>query len=412
MNTQITGQPIADSLDYDSIQVGMIFETEHSFTHDDLLQFARLSGDYSPLHVDPVYAAETEFKTCVVHGILLSSLFSQLVGMKIPGKPALYLGQDLTFRRPVLINEKIRASAKVTGKVDATRSILLSTEIRTEDGKTAVSGSAKVKIRGNADPRHTSQKVNSPNIKTKKVAVITGGTGGLGSAIAKLFIQHGIAVALLFHSNQNRADNLVAELQDAGGAAMAIKADIVNPDEIHAAMTQIVEHLGEPAIVIHAATSPLQQRPVYDTARADFQTHLDIQVHAAVEVVRSAYPYMKNAGGGAVVNIASQVTADVPPARMIDYVTAKYALLGLSKSLAVEWAEDNIRVNVVSPGLVQTEMTQHYHDRIFKMEAARTPLKRIATPEDVARSVLFLVSDENNFITGLNLFVTGGQVML
>ena len=112
------------------------------------------------------------------------------------------------------------------------------------------------------------------------------------------------------------------------------------------------------------------------------------------------------------VNLLSQVTANAPVPRMADYVTAKYALLGLSKALAVEWADDHIRVNMVSPGLVQTELTQHYHDRVFKMEAARTPLNRLATPEDVAKSVAFLVSDEASYLTGVNLFVTGGQVML
>lgn len=96
---------------------------------------------------------------------------------------------------------------------------------------------------------------------------------------------------------------------------------------------------------------------------------------------------------------------------MSDYVSAKYALLGLSKALAVEWASDQIRVNAVSPGMIQTDLTQHYHDRIFKMEASRTPLKRIAQPSDVANSVAFLLSKDSSFLTGVNLFVTGGQVM-
>jgi 3-oxoacyl-[acyl-carrier protein] reductase len=96
---------------------------------------------------------------------------------------------------------------------------------------------------------------------------------------------------------------------------------------------------------------------------------------------------------------------------MADYVSAKYALLGFSKALAVEWAEDHIRVNMVSPGLTQTDLTQHYHDRIFKMEASRTPLKRIAQPADIANTVSFLLSPDAAFLTGVNLFVTGGQVM-
>jgi len=96
---------------------------------------------------------------------------------------------------------------------------------------------------------------------------------------------------------------------------------------------------------------------------------------------------------------------------MADYVTAKHALLGLSKALAIEWADHQIRVNTVSPGLTQTDLTQHYHERVFKMEASRTPLKRIAEPADIANSVAFLLSDEARFLTGVNLYVTGGQII-
>ncbi len=412
MDETLTTYPTADVLQFENIQVGMEFGLDHSFTQEDVWRFAQLSGDHSPLHVDPAYAAETEFGKCVVHGILLASLFSQLVGMRIPGKPALYLGQDLTFRRTVLVGETVRANAKVTAKTDATRSVILATEIRGADGRVAVSGTAKVKVRdsGATIAAHTPI-INRGDIA--KVAVIVGGTGGIGAAIAKGLMKQNVAIALLFHSNQSRADRVVAELVSDGGAAATFQTDVTDAFQLRSSFGQIVETLGEPTIVINAATSAIGQRAAVDLERTDFQRHLDIQVHGAMEVSRIAYPYMKKAGGGSIVNIASQVVADVPPPRMADYVTAKYALLGLSKALAIEWAEDNIRVNLVSPGLIQTELTQHYHDRIFKMEAARSPLKRLATVADVARAVTFLVSEESSgFITGVNLSITGGQVML
>ena len=159
-------------------------------------------------------------------------------------------------------------------------------------------------------------------------------------------------------------------------------------------------------------TSSLGLRAAVDLERGDFQQHLNVQVHATMDIARIADAHMKRAGGGAMANIASQVTADVPSARMADYVTVKYALVGLSKALAAEWAEDNVRVNMVSPGLMQTELTKYHHERVFKMEAARTPLKRLATAEDVAAAVGFLLGESGSFITGVNLSVTGGQVML
>jgi 3-oxoacyl-[acyl-carrier protein] reductase len=411
LDIPLTTYPSADALEFEDIQVGMEFGLEHTFSNEDVWQFAQLSGDYSPLHVDPVYASMTEFGQCVVHGILLASLFSQLVGMRIPGKPALYLGQDLTFRRTVLVGETVRANAKVTAKTESTRSIILATEIRTADNRVAVSGSAKVKIRDSGITT-ANQTANASRVANAQVAVIAGGTGGIGAGIAGALVEQGVAIALLYHANQSRADRVLSELAKKGGAAIAIKTDVTEAVQVISAFEQIVDTLGEPGIVINAATSAIGQRAAIDLERVDFQRHLDTQVHAVMEVSRAAHPFMKKAGGGSIVNIASQVAADVPPPRMADYVTAKYALIGLSKALAIEWAEDNIRVNMVSPGLIQTELTEYYHDRIFKMEAARTPLKRLATVADVARAVAFLVNKESGFITGVNLSITGGQVML
>src|SRR6266849_3900020 len=134
--------PKAADLRFRDIELGQTFELERTFTVEDVERFAAVSGDWSPLHVDPGYAAATEFGGCVVHGMLLASLFSQLVGMHIPGTLALYLGQDLSFRRPVLVGETVRAAAKVTGKNEATATLALATEIRNGAGLIAVSGTA------------------------------------------------------------------------------------------------------------------------------------------------------------------------------------------------------------------------------------------------------------------------------
>src|SRR5215831_10856793 len=132
---------------FQQIEMGQSYAIERTFNAEDCDEFARLSGDFSPLHVDIEYARSTEFEGRVIHGMLLASLFSQLVGMWLPGKHALYLGQDLSFRRPILVGESVRASVKVVAKNTATRTVTLATEIRTNDGKVAVSGTAKVKLR-------------------------------------------------------------------------------------------------------------------------------------------------------------------------------------------------------------------------------------------------------------------------
>ncbi len=407
------GFPIASQLRFDDIAVGQTFELERAFSAQDVLGFAAVSGDYSPLHVDVEYASGTEFGAQVVHGVLLASLFSQLVGMRVPGKHALYLGQDLTFRRPVLVGETVRAIAKVTGKSDATRTLVLATEIRSFDDKVVVMGTAKVKVRDDTPTTlRASVPISIPPDPGRRVAIVTGASRGMGAQIAKALAQKGYAVAVNYFRSADRALNVVREIESNGGVAVAVQADVRDADAVAAMFAQVVSTLGSPRVLVNAAVGEFINRPLTDLRWANFEAHLQYQVKAVLQVCQGAYPHMKAAGGGAIVNILSQVTAGVPATGVADYVSAKNALMGLSKAMAAEWADDMIRVNMVSPGLTRTEMTEHYQERVFKMEAARTPLKRIATTDDVAGAVAFLVGEESAFLTGVNLFVTGGQVML
>jgi 3-oxoacyl-[acyl-carrier protein] reductase len=411
----IDGRSEAARLKFSDIEIGQVFEIERAFSREDTLNFAAVSGDFSPLHVDPAYAASTEFGDCVVHGLLLASLFSQLVGMRVPGEAALYLGQDLTFRRPVRVGEIVRAVAKVTGKSEATRILILSTEIRSADGKIVVAGIAKVKVRETETVAATPGPMTttaSPRSLEQRVAIVTGASGGIGAEIARALARKGHRVAVNYYRHPDRAAAVVASIEQAGGAARSVQADVRDPASVEAMLQSVAEWSGPPTILINAAIGELEQRPFNELSWADFLAHLEYQVKAVFNLCQGAYPSMKAAGGGAVVNILSQVTAGPPPIHMAGYVTAKHALEGLSKALAAEWAGDGVRVNMVSPGLTRTELTEFQHERIFKMEAARTPLRRLATVEDIARAVVYLVSEESAFLTGINLFVTGGQVML
>jgi 3-oxoacyl-[acyl-carrier protein] reductase len=416
--TPVDGYPAAARLGFSEIELGQVFEIERAFSREDTLAFARVSGDFSPLHVEPDYAAGTEFGGCVVHGILLASLFSQLIGMRVPGQAALYLGQDLTFRRHVLVGETVRATAKVTAKSEATRMLVLATEIRSLDGKVVVAGTAKVRVRDTgprvstpvADTSNDSLAV--PRSAERRVAIVTGASGGIGAEIARTLACKGRAVAVNYYQHRDRAAAVVDAIHQAGGTAHMAQADVRDASSVEAMLHDVTENLGMPTILVNAAIGELGQRAFTELSWPDFQTHMEYQVKAVFNLCQAMYPLMKQAGGGAVVNMLSQVTAGTPPVRMADYVTAKHALEGLSKALAAEWAADGIRVNMVSPGLTRTELTEFQHERVFKMEAARTPLRRLASVEDIARAVDYLASEEASFLTGVNLFVTGGQVML
>jgi 3-oxoacyl-[acyl-carrier protein] reductase len=405
--------PKATEMSFAEVSIGQSFSIERTFTTDEVLRFAHLSGDFSPLHIDPVYSSSTEFGGCVVHGVLLASLFSQLVGMRIPGKHALYLGQDLSFRKPVLVGETVRASVKVTAKNEAMRTIVLATEVRNREDKIVVSGSAKVKVRDSAIrfPAATPEDATTIGSTGRPVALVTGASRGIGAEIARTLGARGIAVAVNYFQSAELANRVVQTIVSRGGVAIPVQADVRQSEDVQRMVEIVKERFGGFGLLVNCAIGELGEQPVIESEWAVFQSHLEYQVKAVLHLCQAAYRFMKTAGSGAIVNVLSQVVSGMPPARMAPYVTAKHALLGFSKALAAEWAEDHIRVNMVSPGLSQTELTQHYHDRIFKLEASRTPLKRIAQPTDIANAVAFLLSEEASFLTGANLFVTGGQVM-
>jgi 3-oxoacyl-[acyl-carrier protein] reductase len=407
----VSERPQALDRAYDDIAIGEVASVERTFSTDDVLRFAAVSGDFSPLHVDSAYAITTEFGACVVHGMLLSALFSQLVGMQMPGRRALYLGQELVFRRPILVNEPVTAIAKVVAKSAPTRSIVLSTEIRGADGKVAVSGTARVKVREHAAAPTIDSPTHGSARSDRRVALVTGASRGIGAAVARELARRGCIVAVNYLRSADRAAEVVSSIREAGGEAFSVQADVRDADAVAQAVSTVTATAGPPTLLVNLAVGELGQRAFQELSWEDFLAQLEYQVKATMLTAQAVRPGMKAAGGGSIVNVLSQVTGGVPPTRMADYVTAKYALEGLSKALAVELAEDAIRVNTVSPGLIQTELTQFYAEKVFKMEALRTPLRRVATPEDVARTVAYLAGEDAAFVTGTTLFVTGGQVM-
>jgi 3-oxoacyl-[acyl-carrier protein] reductase len=412
---QSGSQAEAAVLAFGDIAVGDTFELTRAFSEGDVDAFAALSGDFSPLHVDAGYARGTEYGQKVVHGMLTASLFSTLVGMRIPGRAALYLGQELTFRQPAMIDEELTARAKVTGKNPATSTISLATEIRSAAGRVIVSGTGRVKVRGTTSAVDVAVAAEAAcadagNNAGRSVAVVTG-VRGFGGAIARRLARAGYAVVPVYRSNYDAAHSLAAAIEAEGGRCRPIQADITQAGCLDLLVSQASSLAGPVRVVVNAAVGDLVSLPAEDLSWELFAEHLDTQVRAVFGLAKRLHPLMKAAGGGAIINLLSQVVHNTPPKGIAHYVTAKYALMGLSKALAAEWASDKVRVNMISPGLARTELTQSYPERVFKMEAIKTPLGRLVDPADVAEAVIYLVGEGAGFVTGVNLFLTGGQDM-
>ena len=399
---------------FDSLHPGYSDSVSRTITAEDVATFAKLSGDYNALHIDDEFAARTEFEQRVVHGFLHASLLSALVGMKIPGHGALYLSQSIDFTHPVFIGDTVEACGTIE-KIDAgTRVLTIHTEITNQHGDVVLKGTAKVKVLRLTAAEEGTVEVKKPRFADTllegRTALVTGASRGIGRAIAATLCEHGAHVCVNYSKSERAAANLVQELVERGGSASMVKADVTDAAEAR----RLVEVAGAERgidILINNAGPKIKSLPFADLGWADMHLAHEQIVAPVFHVTQAALPALK-ASRGRVVNVLSSAALGRTAHNWLPYVSAKAALLALSKNLAQELGPMGVRVNMVSPSMVETDLTAEVPDRIRQMIVSRTPLRRLGTPEDVAGAVLFLVSPFADFVTGENLLVTGGDVML
>lgn len=415
---------------FEDFSVGDHAEVEHLLTAADVERFAALTGDTNPLHVDPDFARTTSFRKPVVFGMLSASFISTIIGTKLPGTGALWTRQTLDFLQPAFVGDTLRVTARVRQKSEALRAMILDIAVVNQHGQQLIAGDATVKMlepqagadatvaaRTQAEPPAPApaakQRSASPaGIPERLTIVITGGAGGIGSAVARAAVAAGHAVALGYRSSAEAALALVDELVGAGGRAIAVRADVASESDVAALFRSAHEAFGPVLGVVHAAALPTLVRPFEALSWSDMQRQIDVQVAGAVHCVKAALPDMQAAQGGSVVFLGSVASDGAPPANQSDYVVAKAALQALARSLAVEHGPRGIRVNVVSPGMTSTDMIAHLPEKARMLTKMQTPLRRLAEPADIADAVLFLLGPGARHITGETLRVCGGSVML
>ena len=242
-----------------------------------------------------------------------------------------------------------------------------------------------------------------------KVAVVTGSGQGIGRAIASLAAQEGAKVALV-DWNQETGQEALRSLAEAGKEGVFIGADVSKSSEIKKAVDEVLRCWGRIDVLVNNAGF---DRPsgIFKIKEEDWEAVQGVHLRAAILFMRQVMPIMKEQKYGQIVNISS-IYGKVGGKGEIAYATVKAGLLGLTKSAAKEVGKYGIRVNAVLPGLTETPAIQAMMAEKYKEEIlAQTPLGRMARPEEIARAVIFLASDEASFITGAGLEVTGGWEM-
>lgn len=238
-----------------------------------------------------------------------------------------------------------------------------------------------------------------------KVAIVTGGARGIGAAEARLLASEGAAVAIL-DMRDDLGEAIAAELAAAGGEALYRHLDVTSEPSWQQAVAAIEAWKGHIDILVNTAGINVRG-PLGTVTLADWNQVLAVNLTGPMLGMKHVAPAMARAGGGAIVNITSNVS--LIPSRGASYTASKWGLRGLSKTAALEFAAQKITVNTVCPGVVPTDLNRG--QPYLETTAAATPLGRIATADEIAAAVLFLVSDEARFITGVDLAVDGGFVL-
>ena len=239
-----------------------------------------------------------------------------------------------------------------------------------------------------------------------KKAIVTGGTRGIGFAVVQAFLRNGASVAL-FGSRQETVDKALAALgaENPDWEVIGMAPDLTDYAAVDAAFAEVEKAFGKIDILVNNAGISARE-PLYDYTPEAFEKIMRLNVSAVFNGCRAAAPRMKAQGGGSIINTSSMVSLYGQPSG-VGYPTSKFAVNGMTRSLARELGRDNIRVNAVAPGVTRTDMVANLPQEIVQRVCAPIPLGRMGEPEEVANAFLFLASDLASYITGEILQVDG-----
>jgi NAD(P)-dependent dehydrogenase (short-subunit alcohol dehydrogenase family) len=245
-----------------------------------------------------------------------------------------------------------------------------------------------------------------------KMAIVTGGAQGIGRGIVEVFVEHGAAVAILDRDAET-ATQTAAELADRG-RVLAVEGDVSDEPSVERAVELIVGELGALHILVNNAAAFIFKG--IDATVEDWQQVMAVNIMGPALVAKHAVPHIRRAGGGAIVNVGS-VSSFVAQKGFLTYNATKAAIAEMTRCLALDLVDDNIRVNAVCPGAVWTQQLERAarEQGLTRETAVRDPnlggqqiIKRVADPREIGYAALFLASDEASFVTGENLMVDGG----
>nr|WP_295971507.1 acetoacetyl-CoA reductase [uncultured Bacillus sp.] len=242
-----------------------------------------------------------------------------------------------------------------------------------------------------------------------KVAIVTGGSRGIGSAIALELAKNGAKVVINYNSRSDAADKMVAEIQGIGGEAYAVQADVSKSEDAARLVQAAVDHFGQLDILVNNA-GITRDTTFKRMSEEDWRKVIDVNLNSVYNTTSPALDHLIASESGRIINISS-IIGQFGGFGQTNYSAAKAGLLGFTKSLALELAaKTNVTVNAICPGYIGTEMVQAIPENVLGKIVAKVPQRRLGTPEEIAKGVVYLCKD-GDYITGQELNINGGIYM-
>jgi len=248
-------------------------------------------------------------------------------------------------------------------------------------------------------------------VAQQRTAIITGAARGIGAAIARRFAQDGMQVAVL-DLDEAACAGTVEEIQQAGGEALAVGANVADEDSVNAAVERIAQELGAPTVLVNNA-GITRDNLLFKMSVTDWDAVMGVHLRGAFLMSKAAQKHMVEAEFGRIVNLSS--VSALGNRGQVNYSAAKAGMQGFTKTLAIELGRYNVTANAIAPGFIQTDMTAATAERVgvpfdqfMEMAAKQIPVARVGQPEDIAHTASFLVSEGAGFVSGQVIYVAGG----
>jgi len=418
-------------LDFDQISIGHEARITHLITQEDVNTFAVLTGDFNPLHVDQEFAKKTLFQKPVVHGMLSASFISTLIGTVLPGSGSLWSSQMLDFIKPAYVGDEISVVSRVIQKSPATQSLVLDTQILNQHGDVLIAGKSIVKLLQTISEPSTIYESGFVKDETNdstagkvflgasangdkdsgRIALVTGASRGIGYAIGLRLARQGFKVVFNSRHGSDELSTTIKSLNSSGYSAIDLRASVASFEEIQALYAKVQAQWGSITDLVHCAAPNPQPTPFENASWSAFEDQLSIQLKGAFNCAQACLPSMLEKKAGSFIWIGSIFAEGLPPTQQAAYVATKAAISAFGRSLAVEYGPKGIRSNIVAPGMTQTEMLSTIPDKTKMLAKMSTPLRKLATVDEVAQVVEFLLGPGGSHMTGETIRVCGGITM-